>query len=278
MSIGTNSGDILFRIVDVRRETVAHRKRVLPLPALKLAVEKKPFPVNDFAGALTRNEWNIIAELKKASPSRGVLREDYHPASLGPAMAGAGAAALSILTEEDFFQGSLAHLKEVRKLVEIPLLRKDFIIDPWQVWEARAAGADSFLLIAAVLERDPLRELLSLGRELGMEPLVEVHTREELAKALDAGARVVGVNNRDLKTFQVRFETSLEIVESIPAECIAVSESGIRSHEDLVRLKEAGFDAFLIGEQLMSRADPAVALQELIGPCVAEAPVSQAKP
>jgi indole-3-glycerol phosphate synthase len=277
VNTGTNS-DILFRIVDVRRETVAHRKRVLPLPALKLAVEKKPFPVKDFAGALTRGEWNIIAELKKASPSRGVLRENYHPGSLGPAMAGAGAAALSILTEEDFFQGSLAHLKEVRKLVEIPLLRKDFIIDPWQVWEARAAGADSFLLIAAVLESEPLRELLSLGRELGMEPLVEVHTREELAKALDAGARIVGVNNRDLKTFQVRFETSLEIVESIPSECIAVSESGIRSHEDLVRLKEAGFDAFLIGEQLMSRPEPSLALQELICSCAPAAAVSQAKP
>ena len=265
MTTEPNSEDILFRVVEARRESIAHRKRVLPLPALKLAVQKKAFPVKDFAAALTRGEWNIIAELKKASPSRGVLREDYQPGALGPAMARAGAAALSVLTEEDFFQGSLAHLKEVRKLVEIPLLRKDFIVDPWQVWEARAAGADSFLLITAVLSSDDLSDLLSLGRELGMEPLVEVHTREELTRALDAGARIVGVNNRDLKTFRVRLETSLELVESIPEERIAVSESGLRSHDDLARLKNAGFDAFLIGEQLMSRPDPADALREIMG-------------
>jgi indole-3-glycerol phosphate synthase len=272
VSTETNSANILLRIVEQRRGSIAHRKRVLPLAALKLAVEKKSPPARDFAAALTRGEWNVIAELKKASPSRGILREDYQPTTLAPRIQQAGAVALSILTEEDFFQGSLAHLKEARKLVEIPVLRKDFIIDPWQVWEGRAAGADSFLLITAVLEDCDLKDLLVLGRELKMEPLVEVHTREELARALSAGARVVGINNRDLRTFDIRLETSLELVDAIPDDCIAVSESGVRSRQDMERLRRAGFDAFLIGEQLMTRPDPAAALAELAG-----SPVSGAR-
>ena len=170
-----------------------------------------------------------------------------------------------MLTEEEFFLGSLADLKEAKKAVQIPILRKDFIVDPWQVWEARAAGADAFLLIAAILSDDALRELLDLGRSLGMEPLVEVHSREELDRAIAAGARIIGVNNRDLRTFEVRVETSLELIEAIPDECIAVSESGLRTHDDLARLRRAGFDAFLIGEHLMKDADPAVPLRALTG-------------
>jgi indole-3-glycerol phosphate synthase len=144
-------------------------------------------------------------------------------------------------------------------------LRKDFIVDPWQVWEARAAGADAFLLIAAILSDPALGELLELGRSLKMEPLVEAHTREEIDRAVAAGARIIGVNNRDLRDFTVRVETSLELIEAIPDECIAVSESGLRTHDDLVRLRRAGFDAFLIGEHLMKDADPASPLRELIG-------------
>ena len=169
-----------------------------------------------------------------------------------------------MLTEEDFFSGSLGDLKEASKAAKIPILRKDFIIDPWQVWETRAAGADSFLLIAAVLDDETLRELLELGRDSKMEPLVEVHSGEELARVLDAGARIVGVNNRDLRDFQVHLETSLELVESIPEDCIAVSESGLHSYDDLVRLRSAGFDAFLIGEHLMKRDDPGAALASLL--------------
>jgi len=255
---------ILDRIVEARRESIAHRKRVLPDVALKLAVGKVEAP-RDFAGALARAGYNVIAELKKASPSRGVMREDYAPATLAASLESAGAAALSVLTEEEFFLGSLADLKAAKKATKIPVLRKDFIVDPWQVWEARAAGADAFLLIAAILSDAALGELLELGRSVGMEPLVEVHTREELGRVIAAGARIIGVNNRDLRDFKVRVETSLELIEAIPEECVAVSESGLRTRDDLTRLRRAGFDAFLVGEHLMTDADPARPLRELIG-------------
>jgi indole-3-glycerol phosphate synthase len=255
--------NILDRIVERRRESVSHRKRVLPEVALKYAVEKAG-PPRDFSAALTCDGFNVIAELKKASPSRGLIRPEYAPADLAPVVESAGAAALSVLTEEEFFLGSLADLKAARNVTQIPVLRKDFIVDPWQVWEARAAGADAFLLIVAVLEDDLLRELIELGRALKFEPLVEVHSRQEVDRAIAAGARIVGVNNRDLRDFTVRIETSLELIEAIPNEFIAVSESGLRSHDDLVRLRGAGFDAFLIGEHLMNAADPGAPLRELI--------------
>jgi len=264
METSSHEKTVLDRIVEARREAVAHRKRVLPEVALKLAVEKAG-PVRAFQGALSCEAFNIIAELKKVSPSRGVLREHYVPATLAASLERAGAAALSVLTEEESFSGSLADLKEARKATHIPVLRKDFIVDPWQVWEARAAEADSFLLIAAILNDELLRQLLVLGRSLGMEPLVEVHTREELDRVLAAGARIIGVNNRDLRDFSVRVETSLELVEAIPDDCIAVSESGLRTHDDLARLRSAGFDAFLIGETLMKEADPAEPLRVLLG-------------
>src|SRR5271169_4828569 len=247
MDTGTRSKNILDRIVEARRESVAHLKRVLPEVALKIAVEKKVPPPRDFPSALTRDGVNIIAELKKSSPSKGLLREEYAPAVLASEFELAGAAALSVLTEEDFFHGSLGDLKEASRVTKIPILRKDFIIDPWQVWEARAAGADSFLLIAAILSDATLKALLDLGRTLKMEPLIEVHAREELDRVIAVGARIIGVNNRDLRNFQVHLETSLGLAEAIPEECIAVSESGLRSHEDLLCLRRAGFDAFLIG-------------------------------
>ena len=265
MEIGSREKTILDRIADARLASIAHRKRVLPEVALKIAVEKKAPPVRDFAAALSRDGFNVIAELKKASPSLGVIREEYAPAVLAASLEQAGAVALSVLTEEDFFSGSLADLKEARRVVQIPILRKDFVVDPWQVWETRAAGADSFLLIAAVLGDSAMRGLLDLGRSLGMEPLVEVHSREELDRVVAAEARIIGVNNRDLHNFKVRLETSLELVEQIPDDCIAVSESGLRTHEDLVRLRRAGFDAFLIGEHLMKSADPAEPLRHFLG-------------
>jgi indole-3-glycerol phosphate synthase len=258
--------NILDTIVEARRASVAHRKRVLPEVALKMAIERKIPPPRDFPGALTRPGLNVISELKKSSPSLGVIRKEYSPSTLAAGLEAAGAAALSVLTEEDYFSGSLGDLKEASKATKIPILRKDFIVDPWQVWETRAAGADSFLLIAAVLDDETLRELLELGRELKMEALVEVHSGEELARVLGAGARIVGVNNRDLRDFQVHLETSLELVESIPEDCLAVSESGLHSNDDLVRLRSAGFDAFLIGEHLMTRDDPGAALGNLLRP------------
>jgi indole-3-glycerol phosphate synthase len=267
MESGSRSKNILDRIVEARRASVAHRKRVLPDVALKMAVEKKVAPPRDFPGALARpGKINIISELKKASPSRGVIREEYAPAVLAASLEEAGAAALSVLTEEDFFSGSLGDLKEASRVTKIPILRKDFIVDPWQVWETRAAGADSFLLIAAILHDAELKELLELGRALKMEALVEVHSREELQRVLDAGARIIGVNNRDLRDFQVHLETSLALAEAIPEECVAVSESGLRTYDDLARLEGAGFDAFLIGEQVMQSADPAAALRALLVP------------
>jgi indole-3-glycerol phosphate synthase len=263
MSAHANTGTVLDRILEARRAAVDHRKRVLPETALKYGV-KAATPLRDFSGALCRAGLNVIAELKPASPSRGVLRDPFDPVALGRSLEAAGAAALSVLTEPEFFSGSLKNLRDARKEIALPVLRKDFIFDPWQVWEARANDADSFLLIVAALGDGLLRELIALGREIGMEPLVEVHMAAELDRALAAGARIVGVNNRDLKTLSVRAETSFELVERIPDDCIAVSESGLRTHEDLVRLRAAGFDAFLIGERLMLASDPGAALAELL--------------
>ena len=264
MSLQTNTGTVLDRILESRRAAVEHRKKVLPETALKYGV-KASTPLRDFSAALSRDGVNIIAELKPASPSRGILREPFDAAALARALETSGAAALSVLTEEEFFRGSLTNLRQARKSVAIPALRKDFIFDPWQVWETRANDADSFLLIVAALTDAQLRELITLGRELGMEPLVEIHAAAELDRALAAGANIIGVNNRDLKTLSVHPEASFELIRLIPDNCIAVSESGLRASEDLHRLREAGFDAFLIGEHLMLAPDPAVALTNLLG-------------
>ncbi len=266
MGAGIKTGTILDRIVEARRARLERRRRELPLAELRRQAEGAP-PVRDFAAALTGKAINVIAELKKASPSAGVLRQDYDVPALALKLEQAGAAALSVLTEGDFFLGSLDHLRRARQATCLPVLRKDFVMDEWQVWEARAAGADAFLLIAAILENAALGELVALGQHLGMEALVEVHAREELAGVVDAGARIVGVNNRDLRNFEVRLATSFELAEAIPDECVAVSESGLRSTDDLKRLRAAGFDAFLIGEHLMRSPDPAAALQELLTEC-----------
>jgi indole-3-glycerol phosphate synthase len=262
-SLQTNSSTVLGRILEARRAEVAHRQRVVPEAVLRIAAQKAE-PPRDFASALCREQINVIAEMKKASPSAGLLRAEFVPAMLARGYEEAGAAALSVLTEEEFFQGALAHLRDARAATTLPVLRKDFIVDPWQVWEARAAGADSFLLIVAALSRSALGELIALGRELKMEPLVEVHTAEELDLAIAAGARIIGVNNRDLHTLTVRVDTSFELIDEIPDGCVAVSESGLRSAEDLTRLRAAGFDAFLIGEHLMRESDPGAGLRRLL--------------
>ncbi len=265
MNAHANTGTVLDRILEARRAEVDHRKRVLPETALKYGVKAAP-PVRDFAAALSRDAINVLAELKPASPSRGIIRDPFDAPALGKALAKAGAAALSVLTEGEFFHGSLKNLRDARKGIALPVLRKDFIFDPWQVWESRANDADSFLLIVAALYDEQMRDLIALGRELGMEPVVEVHAREELDRALAAGARIIGVNNRDLKTLAVRVETSYELIEQIPDTCLAVAESGLRSHDDLIKLRAAGFDAFLIGEHLMLSPDPGAALRALLVP------------
>jgi indole-3-glycerol phosphate synthase len=263
MSAQANTGTVLDRILEARRAEVDHRKRVLPETALKYGA-KAASPLRDFSAALCRDALNVLAELKPASPSRGVLRDPFEPVALARALESAGACALSVLTEGEFFRGSLKNLRDARKSIQLPVLRKDFIFDPWQVWETRANDADSFLLIVAILEEALLRDLIALGREIGMEPLVEVHTGEELDRALAAGARILGVNNRDLKTLTVNVQTSFELIGNIPDDCIAVSESGLRTHGDLVKLRAGGFDAFLIGTHLMLSPDPAAALSALL--------------
>jgi indole-3-glycerol phosphate synthase len=263
MSAHTNTGTVLDRILEARRAEVDHRKRVLPETALKYGV-KAATPLRDFSAALCRDGLNVLAELKPASPSRGVIREPFDPAALAQILETAGACALSVLTEGEFFRGSLKNLRDARRAIQLPVLRKDFIFDSWQVWETRANDADSFLLIVATLGDGLLRDLIALGRDLGMEPLVEVHTGEELDRAFAAGARILGVNNRDLKTLTVNVNTSFELIDRIPDECVAVSESGLRSHSDLVKLRAAGFDAFLIGTHLMLSPDPAAALAALL--------------
>lgn len=265
MTAHSNTGTVLDRILEARRAEVDHRKRVLPETALKYGVKAAP-PVRDFAAALSRGALNVIAELKPASPSRGIIREPFDPPALAKSLEAAGAAALSVLTEGEFFRGSLKNLRDARKEVTVPALRKDFIFDPWQVWESRANDSDSFLLMVVSLDDDLLRDLIALGRELHMEPLVEVHTRQELDRALAVGARIIGVNNRDLKTLIVHMETSYALIDHIPDDCLAVCESGLRTYDDLQKLRAAGFDAFLIGEHLMLAPDPAAALLELLNP------------
>ncbi len=257
------ASDILDRIVEVRRRAVDVSRQTLPVAKLEERLLAAP-PARDFRAALVKDSLNVIAELKRASPSRGVLRTDFNPAALAPAFEAAGAAALSVLTEPDFFQGGLEHLAIARSVTSLPVLRKDFIFDPYQLFEARAAGADGVLLIAAILGAKEFRGLLALSRELGLAALVEVHTEDELARALEAGAEIIGVNSRDLATFEVKPEVSLRLIEEIPEQVVAVSESGLRTHADLERLRAAGFDAFLVGEHLMQSPDPGRALRRLL--------------
>ncbi|HVO11862.1 MAG TPA: indole-3-glycerol phosphate synthase TrpC [Vicinamibacteria bacterium] len=262
MSAG--SGTALQAILARTREHLALEQQRRPLAQLVSTAREAP-AVRPLVAALSRpGRVNVIAEHKRRSPSRGAIREDLAAGEVARRYENAGAAALSVLTESDFFGGSLAHLAEARASVSLPVLRKDFLLEPWQVWEARAAGADAVLLIVAALEDAALGELLAVVAETGMSALVEVHERGELERALRAGARLVGVNNRDLRTLAVSLSTSLELLPLVPDEVVAVAESGIRSGRDLRRLRDAGADAFLVGESLMSAPCPGEALRELM--------------
>jgi indole-3-glycerol phosphate synthase len=258
------TGTVLDGILARTRERVASEKARRPLAALRAEAGAQP-EARPFAVALSRpGRTNVIAEHKRRSPSRGAIREDLAPAEVARGYQEAGAAAVSVLTDEPFFGGSLAQLAEARAAVALPVLRKDFVVDPWQIWEARAAGADAVLLIVAALGEEELRQLLSVATEAGLEALVEVHDRAELGRALSTGAQVVGVNNRNLKTLEVSLATSFALAEAIPDPVVAVAESGIRTGTDLRSLRDAGFDAFLIGEQLMTAPDPGRALAQLL--------------
>ena len=263
------TGAVLGGIVAACRQRLAEARGRTPLGYWQEAAEARS-ERRDFAGALAGDESGrgpvrVIAELKRASPSRGLLRTRYRRREIAQAYAGAGAAALSVLTEEQYFLGSIEDLKQARDAVSLPVLRKDFILDAYQVYESAAAGADAVLLIAAVLPDGDLRELIGLCKSLRLAALVEVHNEEELDRALAARARIIGVNNRNLKTMEVNLETAFRLKERIPSSCLSVSESGIRTAEDLRNLAAAGFHAALIGEHLMTADDPGRALAELLG-------------
>jgi len=264
VSHGTQTAGVLDRILARTRESVARAKAARPLDRSHPDVAGAP-AVRGFASALAQpGRIAVIAEHKRRSPSRGAIREDLAPADVARRYESGGASALSVLTDEPFFGGRLQHLVEARAATRLPALRKDFTLDLWQVLEARAAGADAVLLIVAALADAELAELLAEADALGMGALVEVHDGAELERALAAGARVVGVNNRDLKTLEVSLETSLSLARRIPDTVTAVAESGIRTGADLRRLRDAGFDACLVGEHLMSAEDPGEALRRLI--------------
>jgi indole-3-glycerol phosphate synthase len=263
------TGDVLEAIVARKREEVAARSSAQPLAAVADAARQAP-PVRGFHAALERRiaagEPAVIAEIKKASPSKGVIRADFDPAAIARSYAAGGAACLSVLTDAEFFQGCAADLETARAAVDLPVLRKDFVIDPWQVHETRALGADCMLLIAAALERAQLAELYGLGRSLGLDVLIEVHDAPELEAALTLAPPLIGINNRNLKTFETRLDTTYGLLEAIPPEVRVVTESGIRTAADLVAMRNHGVHAFLVGEALMRAANPGAALRSLIAP------------
>lgn len=256
---------ILDKIVARKRQELEEARLRLPARDLEFHLNGAP-AVRDFRAALERPaEIQIIAEVKKASPSAGVLRADFDPVAIARTYERHGAACISVLTDEPFFQGSLAHLSAIRSAVQTPLLRKDFILDRYQLLEARLAGADAVLLIAEILDNDQLTQLLKEARELGLQALVELYDGDNLPRVLDSGARLIGINNRDLRTFVTRLEQTLELAARLPADCCLVSESGIRNRQDILRLAQAGVRAVLIGETFMRAPDIGAKLDGLLG-------------
>ncbi len=256
---------ILDRIVAGKRQEIAEARQRLPERDLERRLAAAP-PVRDFRAALDQpGEVRVIAEVKKASPSAGVIRADFDPVAIARTYEAHGAAAISVLTDAPFFQGSLAYLTAIRNAVALPLLRKDFILDRYQLLEARAEGADAVLLIAEILADDQLPRLLREAQDLGLQALVELYEADNLARVVESGARLIGVNNRDLRTFVTRLEHTLELAPRLPQDCCLVSESGIRSRADVERLRAAGVRAVLVGETLMRAPDPGGKLRELRG-------------
>jgi indole-3-glycerol phosphate synthase len=256
---------VLDRIVAATRARVQRSKHSADLRALERQAESHvPRGFRRALQAMSREGIAVIAELKKASPSKGLIRAEFHPAELARELEGAGAAALSVLTDEEFFQGSLANLQAASAAVSIPCLRKDFIIDEFQLLEARANCADAVLLIVAALSQEELIRLSPAAQVYGLDVLCEVHNTAELRRALDAGCDLIGVNTRDLKTVNVSVQTAFDLAEDFPAGVVRVAESGIHSAEDMARLKDAGYHAFLVGESLMRAKSPGIALRKLL--------------
>ncbi len=256
--------DILYRITASKRKRLTEEKAAISMRQLEKMAQEQP-PARDFYSALNTPGMHIIAEMKRASPSKGALNLNLDPSTLARAYVDGGASAISVLTEEDHFRGSLADLTAVCRSIHVPTLRKDFLFEPYQVVQTRAHGADTFLLIAGFLNVTALKELIALGRNLGMEPLVESHNESDLDCALAAGARVLGFNNRNLKTFDVSLDTTAQLVKRVPQEYICVSESGIRNRGDVERIEQMGAKGCLIGETLVTSADPAAEIRKLKG-------------
>jgi indole-3-glycerol phosphate synthase len=258
--------DILNKIVAVKHQEVAAAMRRKPLDAVRFDAESRVL-TRDFAGALrakiAAGKPAVIAEVKKASPSKGVLRSDFIPADIAQSYAEHGAACLSVLTDKDFFHGSVDYLKQARASCDLPVLRKDFIVDPYQVYESRVMGADCILLIAACLDDAQMASLEALAMALDMAVLVEVHDRAELERALKLKTSLLGINNRNLQTFEVSLDTTLTLLQEVPADRLLVTESGITTPADVARLRAAGVNAFLVGEAFMRAEDPGVALAVL---------------
>jgi indole-3-glycerol phosphate synthase len=258
--------DILRRILETKREEVHAARAAVPEEEMARRA-RAAAPVRGFEAALrttiAAGRAAVIAEAKRASPSKGLLREHYDPGAIARRYAAGGASCLSVLTDREYFQGAPEHLVEARAACALPVLRKDFLIDPYQVYESRAMGADCILLIAAALDEGRMRELDALGTELGMSVLVEVHDGDELEGALRLRSRLVGINNRDLRTFETRLERTLELAPRVPPSHVVISESGIATTQDVRRLREHGIGAFLVGEAFMRAPDPGRSLRQL---------------
>tara|TARA_B100000315_G_scaffold195228_1_gene186026 strand:- start:1162 stop:1941 length:780 start_codon:yes stop_codon:yes gene_type:complete len=255
---------ILNKIIEEKKKELKNYKSSASLKEVRKRVGDADIS-RGFKKSIRNDSINIIAEIKKASPSKGIIREDFNPVEIAKIYEENGAVAISVLTDKNFFQGDIQYLDQIRKNVSLPLLRKDFIIDEYQLYEAKAYGADAVLLIAAVLDKNQLSEYLGLSKEIGLENLVEVHSFKDLEKAMNCEAEILGINNRDLQTFEVSLKNTFDLAKEIPENKVIISESGINTHEDIVSLQKSGVNAFLIGEALMREKDIGKKLKELIG-------------
>lgn len=257
---------ILDKIYSHKLKEVAESKKLVSIEFLKERCKDSPPQTGKFNKAIKKdNGIKVIAEVKKASPSAGIIREDFNYVNIAMEYEAGGASAISVLTDKEFFMGDIKYLSEIREAVNVPVLRKDFIIDPYQIYETRAAGADSILLIARILTKEQIDTFLALSHKLGIECLVEVHDNDELKKVMETEAAIIGINNRNLDTFETDLETTLQLCHLVPDGKILVSESGIRTRADVLKLEEAGIDAILIGETLMRSKDIFLKMKELFG-------------
>lgn len=257
--------NVLYNIIESKRDHVSKRMKLEPMDVIKAKASIQESPRGFIWSLKNTRPPSIIAEVKKASPSKGIIRKDFDPVAIAQTYEISGAACLSVLTDEPYFKGKDGYLSQIHEAVKLPILRKDFMIDPYQIYESRALGADCILLIMAALGDDQAKELYDLSIDLGMDVLVEVHNKEELVRALELKPRMIGVNNRNLKTLEVDIQTSHDLAKDVLGDVILVAESGIATHETIRQLQDSGFEAFLIGESLMREENIETALQQLLG-------------